>query len=316
MVHLRRCAARADGPGRGCPPIRDRDPQHADRQHPSVADLVLPASWPAPAHPDRWASLPVRPVCPDQPSHGARPGPGGRSHRRGAAQRGGHSPYVRPRGLDRRARRRPGDGLPGGGQLLQRPGAGDREPDGGGSCGRGRRRLGPGPCRGQHRARPARLGRRLRRLVHLQVPQRRPGCDRVDLRPRAPRPGPGSATPGGLVGPGSGAPLRDGRTVRPRRGRRRLEGVDQSDPLARAAGRLAGHLRRGWDAGPARPVRRDPHPARAVGARRPAVTPIRCRRGGPGSAHRPRGHRRLPRARTSSGSHPYRSTTPTTRSGA
>ena len=41
-------------------------------------------------------------------------------------------------------------------------------------------------ARRERAARPPRRRRRLRRLVHLQVPQRRPGLGRVDLRPRAP----------------------------------------------------------------------------------------------------------------------------------
>ena len=57
----------------------------------------------------------------------------------------------------------------------------------GGPRARLRRRAGPGARRRQRAARAARLGRRFRRLVQLQVPQRRARGGRRLLRPRAAR---------------------------------------------------------------------------------------------------------------------------------
>ena len=113
------------------------------------------------------------------------------------------------------ARARPGPraGLPGRGQLRDRPGARHRAADGGRPCRRRARRLGPRPRRRQRRARAPRLGRRLRRVVHLQVPQRRSGRGR-------PRSSSTSAT--AVTGRCRGSPAGGGSIRTPvRHGRRR-----------------------------------------------------------------------------------------------
>ena len=111
-------------------------------------------------------------------------------------------------------------------------------------------RLGPGPRRRQHRAVAPRLGRRRRRLVHLQVPERRAGLGRRDLRPRPSRARCVGAPAGRLVGDGSGGPVRPRCTVRAGGGRGRLGDLDDVDPGPRSRRRGSGHLRRGRHARP------------------------------------------------------------------
>ncbi len=112
-----------------------------------------------------------------------------------------------------------------------------------------------------------------------------------------------AAAPGRLVGERPRSAVRDGRALRPGRRRRRLEGVDRVRAGDGAAGRLIGDLRRGRDAGVARPVdrldrlpcrparragRRGHHPARSGRQGRPAVAAVRVRDARRGRARRPR----------------------------
>ena len=158
VVHVRRLAPRADGPDRRRASARGRDPQHADRQHPPAAHLVLPAGGRATADPGGCAALPVRPARAEQPPRGARAGSGCGPHRGRAARGRGHGPDRRPRRRDRGARRRARAGLPRRRQLRDGPGPRDRTADRRRSRGRGGRRLGPRPRRGQHRARRSTTG--------------------------------------------------------------------------------------------------------------------------------------------------------------
>ena len=78
----------------------------------------------------------------------------------------------------------------------------------------GARGLGPRARRGQRPARAARLGRRLRRVVHVQVPQRGPGAVGGLLRPRAPPRRPPAAVRG-LVDDPRVDPVPDGAVFDP-----------------------------------------------------------------------------------------------------
>ena len=85
-----------------------------------------------------------------------------------------------------------------------------------GPGGRRRRRLGSGARGGQRPAAPARLGRRLGGLVHLQVPEQRAGRHRRGLRPRAAPRGPLAAQARRLVEhrPGHAVPACVRRSIR------------------------------------------------------------------------------------------------------
>ena len=214
----------------GARPSEVADPQHADGQPAPDAGLVLPPGRRAAEDPHRRAALPLRPARARQPPRVARAGPrqtdlvvveprigrgarsGSRTSRRAIAEHGPSLALVA-------ARRR---------QLRDRPGPPGRAADRGRPRGRRDRRLAARPCGRQRAARAARRRRRLRRLVHVQVPERRPGLGRVDLRPRAPhtlrrrRPAPDR-----LVGRDARPSVRPDRTVRRRHGRRRLEDVDR-----------------------------------------------------------------------------------------
>ena len=192
VVHLRRDVPRADGADRRGAAVRGGDPQHADRQPPPDAGLVLPAGGRAATDPDRRAALPVRPARPRQPPRVARARPGRRTswwsgHGRARTSSASRTSRGRSPSTGRRLalvalRRR---------QLRDRPGPADRAADGGRARGGRGRRLAARPRGREPAARPPRRRRRLRRVVHVQVPQRRPGLGRVDLRPRAPL-GPGA----------------------------------------------------------------------------------------------------------------------------
>ena len=156
-------------------------------------------------------------------------------------------------GSDRRARPEPRARPVRRRELRDRAGPAGRAADG--RCPRGRRdrRLAARACGRQRAARPPRRRRRLRRVVHVQVPQRRPGLGRVDLHPRAPsRAGRRRAAPRRLVGRGARPPVRPGGAVRAGRRCRRLEDVDLAALHHGAAGGVARDLRRGRRAGPAR----------------------------------------------------------------
>ena len=114
------------------------------------------------------------------------------------------------------------------------------------------RRLGS-RARGRQRAARAQcLGRRLGRVVPLQVRQRRAGRAGRRVRPRAPRERRVAAAPGRLVGQRPGHALPHGAGVRAAARRGRLAGLDASRAGLRAAARVAGAVRRGRDAGAAR----------------------------------------------------------------
>ena len=140
-------------------------------------------------------------------------------------------------------------------------------------------RLGPGP-RGRERPRPApRLGRRLRRLVPLQVRQLRTWRGRRLLRPRAPRDRPGPGRPGGWwghdPGPGSPCPSPSPPSPAPRAGRSRTH---PSSPWLRSGSRWRCSRTSGWSALRARSVRLTAFLERlldAVATRRPVevITP-------------------------------------------
>ena len=113
------------------------------------------------------------------------------------------------------------------------------------------RDLGPQPLRRRGPGRPARARHPLRRRLHLQVPQRRPGRGRLPVRAR---PGRAAHADPGLVRPGR--PVRDGAPVRARRRDLALHGRHAADPRAgRGRGGRADH-RRGRDRGAAREVDR------------------------------------------------------------
>ncbi len=144
-------------------------------------------------------------------AHRGVPGAPGRGDRAGAVARGAvsHRPGVRPR--PHRARRAPS---------------------------RLHRRIRPGALDRQHAARAARGGRRFRRLVQLQVSERRPRRDRRLLRARAPqraqsRTRHGGALPGarlaGWWGHEADDALPDGAAVSRRRRRRRLADQQSAD---------------------------------------------------------------------------------------
>ena len=331
VVHPRCLAARVDGPDRRRSTHRSGRAQQPDRRHPPPARLVLPARRPQAADPGRWAAVPVGSARPDQPSRLAWPRSRDRPRRRRSARRRAPRPDRGHRGRHRGSGSGPRAGLPLRCQLRDRSGTGDRTAHRRGPVDRRGRRLGPGPCRGQHRARSPRLGRGLRRLVHLQVPERRSGVGRGDLRPRAPRPGSDAPAAGWLVGPRPGRPVRPGRAVRPGRGRRRLGDLDDVDPCPRTGRRVAGDLRRGRHARAARTVgrahrlsrgvpggraHRDHHATRPGRPRRPALAPPRRCRGPPRPPCRTRSRRRLPRPRPHPGRADRRSTRPTTSSDA
>ncbi len=299
VVHLRRGIPRADGADRRRRAVRGRDPEHPDGQPPSDAGLVLPAVRRPTAHPDRRPALPVGPARPRQPPGLPRPRPGGGPHRGRPADRRGPRPPGGPRGGHRRARADHRVGALRRRQLRDGPGPADPPPHGRGPRGRGHGRLGARARRGEPAARPPRRRRRLRGLVHLQVPQRRPGLGGVDLRPRpAHSSGQHAAAADGLVGRDARTPLRPERTVRRGHGCGRVEDVDGAALQHGAARGVARDLRRGRDGGAARPLdpadrlsrrdprgprRRDPDPGRTRGhaarsCRCASRTPPRCSR--------------------------------------
>ena len=187
LVHLRRDLPRPDVADRRRPTVRSRDPQHADRQPAPPAGLVLPARGRATEDPHRTP----------------------RSSRRTGTRSASHLAF---RGLDPVADLivvgpRTGedlvrvDDLEGAlvehgptvalalfdgvnfatGQALPIGRLTAAAHDVGAIVG-----LAARPRRREPAARPPRRRRRLRRLVHLQVPQRRSGLGRRDLRPRPP----------------------------------------------------------------------------------------------------------------------------------
>ena len=142
----------------------------------------------AAADPRRRATVPVGPACADEPSRGARtrscPRPDRRAGRGSVRRRCGRATSRAPSSSTR-------DEL----ALVFLAGvnfATGQAHDIGRLTAAGRAAgavvgLGSRPCGGQHRARAPRLGRRLRGVVHVQVPQRRSGFDRRAVRPRAAR---------------------------------------------------------------------------------------------------------------------------------
>ena len=118
-------------------------------------------------------------------------------------------------------------------------------------------------CDGQCAALAARLGRGLRRLVLLQVPERRPGRDGRRLRAReAFRRG--SAAARRLVGQRSLEPLRVRHGIPPLRGRRGLAGQQHAAARHGAAEGLARTVRRRGIPGAVRPLARADRLARAA----------------------------------------------------
>ena len=141
--------------------------------------------------------------------------------------------------------------------------------------------LGPGPRGRQRPPPPARLGRRLRRVVPLQVRQLRPGRGRAAASSTsATGPTPALVRPGRLVGPRPVVPLRHALRLRtrsraPRAGRSRTR---RSWRWRRSACRWRCSPRSGWTALRARSVRLTAFLERlldAVAARRPleVITP-------------------------------------------
>ena len=321
MVHRGRRAARADGADRRCPAGGDRDPQLADGQPPRAPDVVLPAGRPPPPDPRRCAALPIRSARADEPPRLARAGPDRGPRGRRATDRRGHPQAGRPGGRDTRPRAGPGADRPRRRQLRDRTGPRHRAVHGGRACRRGDGPVGPGPRGRQRRAGAPRLGRRCRRLVHLQVPQRRAGLDRRDLRPRAVPRGRHAPATGRLVGratPSVGSRWTSAscRPAAPPAGRPRPRpcwrwrrwpphwrifdevGMPALRSRSIALDRLPCRAAR-------RRGRRGHHPARSGRQGRPAVAAVRvrdARRGRARRPRRPRGRVRLPGAR----SHPPR----------
>ena len=244
---------------------------------------------------------------------------GGPRRHRAARRRGDSSGPSDLEAAIARARPRPRARLPGRRQLRDRAGARHRAAHRGRPRrGRGRR-LGPGPRRGQHRALAPRLGRRLRRVVHVQVPQRRTGLGRRDLRPRAPRPRP-VASRGSAAGGGStrtSASTRSGRSSRPREPPAGRPRPPRSSRSRRSPPRWRSSTRSGCPRSAARSVALTGVPRGVAWRTSPIeiVTPrdpaargaqlslrARRRRGAPRPPRRARGRRRLPRA----GPHPRR----------
>ena len=125
--------------------------------------------------------------------------------------------------------------------------------DGGGPSARLHRRLRPGPRGRQRAAAAARLGRRFRGLVHLQVPEQRARRGRRLLRPRAARREPDLPRLAGWWGndPAHALPHAPGAEFVPRAG---ADGWQVSNPPILAMAplrRVAGAVRRGRHAGPA-----------------------------------------------------------------
>ena len=179
LVLLPRVAHRAGRPTGRRAARRGGGDELAHRQPPPPDGVVLPTDRHPPHDSRRGHDVPVGQLRRAQPSRLSRirPGHGGRApgHRRpqvaGAlvprARRRHGCPRVAGRGQlpHRRAARHPGD-------HVGRP------------CRRGDRRLGSSPCGRERPVDAARLGGRLRRLVLVQVPQRRPRIGRRGVRSR------------------------------------------------------------------------------------------------------------------------------------
>ena len=140
----------------------------------------------APRHPLRLWQLPLRPL------HGRRAD----SLARARARDPDRGPGGRRRGARRERRGAAADRS----RLPHRSPARHGAPDASGARGRRIDGLGSGPLGGSAAHRPCRRRRRLRRRLHLQVPERGPGRTGIHLRlTRTHRPG--APRPLGLAGP-------------------------------------------------------------------------------------------------------------------
>ena len=249
VVSHRRRARRAAGRARRRAAERGRRDRRDHRQPARAAGHLLPARRAANEDRGRRAGLPVRPVRAAEPDSAARlrsgralvlvPSRDGRTHRRGRPDRAIEQPDVALAWLPSVLYRS--------GQLLDMPRLAR-------AAARARRhdRLRLRALGRQRAASPARLGRRLRRVVHLQVPERRAWRGGQPVRARAALRH--SAWPGRLVGLRQGPPVRHGNASsrRPRRGRladRHAVGARRGGPV-----RLAEGVARGGHRAPAREV--------------------------------------------------------------
>ena len=233
---VRRAAARADGAAGRRAARRDLDAQHAHGEPPPAAGVVLPAR-----RADGRSSSSMRPTFPSDRyavesqliHHGLDPA----EHLVVVGPRDGES-IVRTEDLEaaiHEHRDTLAVALLAGVNYATGPGPRRRSADGRDPRGRGAGRLATRPLGRQRAAGPARLGRRLRDVVHVQVPVRGARIHRPDLRQSAGtdriRPIPRLS---GWFGNALATRFRMAETFDPELGRRRLADVEPADPRAGA----------------------------------------------------------------------------------
>ena len=236
---------RTHGPHRGGAARRAHHGQQPDHRPAPPPGSGLSAGWRPDGDPRRCPDVPIGPVRRDVAPPGARARPGAGPHRGPTTHRGGDRPRGRPRGRDPRAPGSPRPGPAGRGQLRDRPGAGCRPTDRGGPRCRSGGRLGLRPRRRQRAVVAPRRRRRYRRMVHVQVPERRSRLDGPAVPARAPGRRSRDAAARRLVGQRPGHAVRDGRDLPARARRRRLPGIHAADARPGADRRLAVDLRGG-----------------------------------------------------------------------
>ena len=241
---LSRGSDRAHRKTRRCAPARGRRDELPDRQHPPDVRDLLPAERRAHQGDHGGHRLPLRWLRHRFAGALARPRSRRARHPHAPSRGRGHPAHRGCHRQDPRTRRRGRRRVLQCGELPHRRVAGHARDHGRGPRDRRLRRLGPRACRRQCAHDPPRLGRRLRGLVLLQVPQLRAGLPCRLLHPRAARPRHLTAAARRVVGHALGSALPYGTRVRPPADGRCVAGLEPPDLRDGSGPGVAGGLRR------------------------------------------------------------------------